>query len=142
MEALDKVSRTGRKTGLRVLQAYFSGSDKASWLLSHPDSQDRDSSRTLSDRRTLSAGTMREISRGAGGGGGGAIMATRFGSGRRWNSNIRGEIAGGEADVAIVGAGIVGLATAREIVLRFPQTKVVVVEKEADIVGHQTSHNR
>jgi hypothetical protein len=139
MEALDKVSRTGRKTGLRVLQAYFSGSDKASWLLSHPDSQDRDSSRTLSDRRTLSAGTMREISRGAGGG---AIMATRFGSGRRWNSNIRGEIAGGEADVAIVGAGIVGLATAREIVLRFPQTKVVVVEKEADIVGHQTSHNR
>jgi threonine dehydrogenase-like Zn-dependent dehydrogenase len=82
---------------------------------------------------------MREISRGAGGG---AIMATRFGSGRRWNSNIRGEIAGGEADVAIVGAGIVGLATAREIVLRFPQTKVVVVEKEADIVGHQTSHNR
>lgn len=140
MEALDKVSRTGRKTGLRVLQAYFSGSDKASWLFSHPDSQDRDSSRTLSDRRTLSAGTMREISRGAGGGGG-AIMATRFGSGRRWNSNIRGEIAGGEADVAIVGAGIVGLATAREIVLRFPQTKVVVVEKEADIVGHQTSHN-
>jgi threonine dehydrogenase-like Zn-dependent dehydrogenase len=85
---------------------------------------------------------MREISRVAGGGGGGAIMATRFGSGRRWNSNIRGEIAGGEADVAIVGAGIVGLATAREIVLRFPQTKVVVVEKEADIVAHQTSHNR
>jgi glycerol-3-phosphate dehydrogenase len=81
---------------------------------------------------------MTEISRGAGG----AIMATRFGSGRRWNSNIRGEIAGGEADVAIVGAGIVGLATAREIVLRFPQTKVVVVEKEADIVQHQTSHNR
>jgi threonine dehydrogenase-like Zn-dependent dehydrogenase len=78
---------------------------------------------------------MREISREA-------IMATRFGSGRRWNSNIRGEIAGGEADVAIVGAGIVGLATAREIVLRFPQTKVVVVEKEADIVSHQTSHNR
>ncbi|KAH9537567.1 hypothetical protein CY35_16G060100 [Sphagnum magellanicum] len=59
-----------------------------------------------------------------------------------WSSNIRGDfIVGGEADVAIVGAGIVGLATAREIVLRFPHTKVVVVEKEPDIVAHQTSHN-
>ncbi len=67
----------------------------------------------------------------------------RFGSGRMWSSNIRGDfIVGGEADVAIVGAGIVGLATAREIVLRFPHTKVVVVEKEPDIVAHQTSHNR
>jgi hypothetical protein len=27
-------------------------------------------------------------------------------------------------------------------VLRFPHTKVVVVEKEPDIVAHQTSHNR
>lgn len=64
---------------------------------------------------------------------------------RRWNttsSSVRGDLKPGEADVAIVGAGIVGLATAREIVNRFPSAKVVVVEKEQDIVKHQTSHNR
>lgn len=63
-------------------------------------------------------------------------------SGRRWSSNISGDLKGGEADVAIIGGGIVGLATAREITMRFPQAKVVVVEKENDLVKHQTSHNR
>lgn len=58
------------------------------------------------------------------------------------SSSVRGELKAGEADVAIVGGGIVGLATAREIVTRFPSAKVVVVEKEHDIVKHQTSHNR
>lgn len=53
------------------------------------------------------------------------------------NSKVRDE-----ADVAIVGAGIVGLATARDIVLKFPRARVVVVEKEHDLVPHQTSHNR
>lgn len=64
---------------------------------------------------------------------------------RRWSSgggSVRGDLKPGEADVAIVGGGIVGLATAREIVTRFPSAKVVVVEKENDIVKHQTSHNR
>lgn len=61
---------------------------------------------------------------------------------RRWSSNVRGDLKPGEADVAVVGGGIVGLATAREIVSRFPSVKVVVVEKEQDIVQHQTSHNR
>jgi threonine dehydrogenase-like Zn-dependent dehydrogenase len=61
---------------------------------------------------------------------------------RRWSSSVRGDLKPGEADVAIVGGGIVGLATAREIVNRFPSAKVVVVEKEQDIVKHQTSHNR
>jgi len=45
------------------------------------------------------------------------------------------------ADVAVVGGGIVGLATAREIQARFPDKKVLVLEKENDIALHQTSHN-
>lgn len=44
-------------------------------------------------------------------------------------------------DVAIVGGGIVGLATAREILRRRPGTRLVVLEKEAEIGRHQTGHN-
>ncbi|WP_372369683.1 L-2-hydroxyglutarate oxidase [Candidatus Uabimicrobium sp. HlEnr_7] len=44
-------------------------------------------------------------------------------------------------DVAIVGAGIVGLATAYEISKRFPQKKVVVLEKENSHSLHQTGRN-
>ncbi|MET7942739.1 L-2-hydroxyglutarate oxidase [Streptomyces sp. NPDC005302] len=43
--------------------------------------------------------------------------------------------------IGIVGAGIVGLATAREIALRRPGTRVVVLEKEQDVAVHQTGHN-
>src|SRR6476661_2022317 len=44
-------------------------------------------------------------------------------------------------DIVVVGAGIVGLATAREILRRRPGTKLVVLEKEAQIGQHQTGHN-
>src|SRR5207237_2757046 len=44
-------------------------------------------------------------------------------------------------DVAIIGAGIVGLATAMQLVSRFPQLRVVVLEKERSIGFHQTGHN-
>ena len=43
--------------------------------------------------------------------------------------------------VGVVGAGIVGLATAREIALRRPGTRVVVLEKEQEVSRHQTGHN-
>lgn len=43
--------------------------------------------------------------------------------------------------VGIVGAGIVGLATARAIALGRPGTRVVVLEKEAEVACHQTGHN-
>jgi L-2-hydroxyglutarate oxidase len=43
------------------------------------------------------------------------------------------------ADVAIVGGGIVGLATARSLALR--GRRVVVLEREARTGEHQTSHN-
>ena len=33
-------------------------------------------------------------------------------------------------DVAVVGGGIVGVATARELIMRHPNMKIAVVEKE------------
>ncbi len=44
-------------------------------------------------------------------------------------------------DLAIVGAGILGLAVAREMLLRHPDLKVAVVERESDVGRHQTGHN-
>lgn len=44
-------------------------------------------------------------------------------------------------DIAIVGGGIVGLATAREILRRKPGTRLIVLEKEAEVAQHQTGHN-
>jgi L-2-hydroxyglutarate oxidase LhgO len=44
-------------------------------------------------------------------------------------------------DVAVVGAGILGLATARRLLLDSPGLGVVVLEKEAQIAKHQTGHN-
>ncbi len=41
----------------------------------------------------------------------------------------------------IVGAGLIGLATARQILRRRPGIKVVVLEKEAQIASHQSGHN-
>ena len=44
-------------------------------------------------------------------------------------------------DVAIIGGGIVGLATARAITRRLPGAAVCVVEKETQPGTHQTGHN-
>ncbi|MGF7239475.1 MAG: L-2-hydroxyglutarate oxidase [Frankia sp.] len=46
-----------------------------------------------------------------------------------------------EYDVAVIGAGIVGLAVAREIRARFPALRLVVIEREAKVGAHQTGHN-
>ncbi|QDV19697.1 L-2-hydroxyglutarate oxidase LhgO [Gimesia panareensis] len=45
------------------------------------------------------------------------------------------------ADVAIIGGGIVGLATGWQITQRFPQTSVLILEKENEVALHQTGHN-
>ena len=45
------------------------------------------------------------------------------------------------ADVAIVGGGIVGLATAFQLTRRVPSARVVVLEKEDRLAAHQTGHN-
>lgn len=44
-------------------------------------------------------------------------------------------------DFAIVGGGIVGLATARELQLRYPNFKFVLLEKEKELSIHQSKNN-
>jgi len=44
-------------------------------------------------------------------------------------------------DVLIVGAGIVGLATAMDLIQRRPDLKVVVLDKEKEVAAHQTGNN-
>ncbi len=44
-------------------------------------------------------------------------------------------------DVAIVGGGILGLATARELLRREPGARVAVLEREQEVAAHQTGHN-
>jgi L-2-hydroxyglutarate oxidase len=46
-----------------------------------------------------------------------------------------------QADVAIVGGGIVGLATAYQLTQHFPGRRVAVLEKEVGLAAHQTGHN-
>ncbi len=46
-----------------------------------------------------------------------------------------------DCDVAIVGAGIVGLAVALQLLRKHPGLKVVVLEKENEVAAHQTGHN-
>src|SRR5262245_27695655 len=43
--------------------------------------------------------------------------------------------------VAVVGAGIVGLATTRALVKRNPHLRVIVFDKEDEVAAHQTGHN-
>ncbi len=47
----------------------------------------------------------------------------------------------GSADLAVVGAGILGIAVAREALRRFPGIEVAVLEKEASVAAHQTGHS-
>ena len=44
-------------------------------------------------------------------------------------------------DLAIVGGGIVGLATAMEWVQAFPGTRLALLEKEPELAAHQTGRN-
>ena len=46
-----------------------------------------------------------------------------------------------QADIAVIGGGIVGLATAYTLTQRFPERHVIVLEKEATLAQHQTGHN-
>lgn len=44
-------------------------------------------------------------------------------------------------DVAIIGGGIVGLATGWQITQRFPHKSILLLEKEKQVAQHQTGHN-
>ncbi|MDX6684098.1 MAG: (S)-2-hydroxyglutarate dehydrogenase [Baekduia sp.] len=51
------------------------------------------------------------------------------------------EDATGECDVAVVGGGILGLATARELQRRHPGARIVVLEREDGLGRHQSGSN-
>jgi L-2-hydroxyglutarate oxidase len=44
-------------------------------------------------------------------------------------------------DILIIGAGIVGLATAYTLTQQYPDKRITVLEKEAGLAQHQTGHN-
>ena len=43
--------------------------------------------------------------------------------------------------IIVIGGGIVGLAVARQLLLRNPDQKVLLLEKEREVALHQTGHN-
>ena len=45
------------------------------------------------------------------------------------------------AHYVVVGGGIVGLATARQLTLDHPHSTVTVLEKEDRVAAHQSGHN-
>lgn len=44
-------------------------------------------------------------------------------------------------DITVIGAGIVGLASALQLTLKNPKLKIAILETEKDIAQHQTGHN-
>jgi len=46
-----------------------------------------------------------------------------------------------KSDLLIIGAGVVGLATAYNYLQQFPDKKVIVLEKEGQVAAHQTGRN-
>ncbi|XP_065357291.1 L-2-hydroxyglutarate dehydrogenase, mitochondrial [Calliphora vicina] len=56
---------------------------------------------------------------------------------QRWQHNQNSR----DYDLVVVGGGIVGVASAREILLRHPSMKIAILEKEAKLAVHQSGHN-
>jgi len=46
-----------------------------------------------------------------------------------------------QSDIIIIGGGIVGLATAYQLIQKHPQRSLKILEKEAELAAHQTGHN-
>jgi L-2-hydroxyglutarate oxidase len=46
-----------------------------------------------------------------------------------------------KCDLVVIGAGVVGLATARAALIADPSLQVVVIDKEGSLAGHQTGRN-
>lgn len=60
---------------------------------------------------------------------------------RRRQHNVAGGSGKRDYDLVVVGGGIVGAASAREILLRHPTLKIAVLEKEPKLAMHQSGHN-
>lgn len=56
-------------------------------------------------------------------------------------SPVQGSASTERVDVAIIGAGIVGLATALRLLERRPDLRLVVLERERVVGAHQSGHN-
>ncbi len=69
-----------------------------------------------------------------------SVRSVAYFGGRRPFSTSTGS-ADEPFDVCVVGGGIVGLSTARELLLRYPQLRLIVVERESTLAPHQSSHN-
>jgi 2-hydroxyglutarate dehydrogenase len=46
-----------------------------------------------------------------------------------------------KVDVVVVGGGLLGLATARELLVRRPELSLVLLEREKRLAAHQSGHN-
>ena len=46
-----------------------------------------------------------------------------------------------DCDVAVIGAGIVGLAVGLQLIRKNPDLKVIILDKENKVASHQTGHN-
>lgn len=62
--------------------------------------------------------------------------------GFRYLSSVGANEGSKKFDLVCVGGGIVGVASAREILLRHPNLKIAIVEKEYKLAFHQSGHNR
>lgn len=70
----------------------------------------------------------------------GLVLTRRLGTNPSIFSN-HSDINNSNYDIAIVGGGIVGLATARQLISDNPALKFILVEKESQLAFHQTGHN-
>jgi len=81
-----------------------------------------------------------------------AVLCLSQGKCQRWrrrlvlnttgqNAKDQGQTGSSAYAIAIVGGGIVGLATARTLLQREPHLRLIVLEKESAIARHQSGHN-
>ncbi|KAI2657989.1 L-2-hydroxyglutarate dehydrogenase, mitochondrial [Labeo rohita] len=71
----------------------------------------------------------------------GSVCALLLSQGSKYATCRAAHLHNGSFDVAIVGGGIVGLASARELILRHPNLTFTLLEKENELALHQTGHN-
>ena len=57
------------------------------------------------------------------------------------SSTLSAAASSDRADLVVIGGGILGLATAREMLRRRPGTRLVVLEAETSLAAHQSGHN-